>query len=103
LATDCLFLSRACKGVNEVLRFGVDYQDFMAPDESVTAVTVTVSPSGPTVSDDGVADGDGATGNIAVAMVEGGTAGVTYKVWVAATTTGGQELKRYVSLTVEAE
>ena len=98
MATDCLFLSRACKGVNEALRFGVDYADFLAPDEVITAVAVSVSPAGPTVSDDGVADN-----TVAVAVVSGGTAGVTYKVWVEVATSGGQALKRYVSVTVEAE
>jgi hypothetical protein len=96
---ECSFVARLCKGVNETARVGVDFVDLIVEGETLTdPPTVTVSPSGPTLSGQDILDD-----TKAVALVAGGTAATTYKVWFAVTTSMGQTRKKYVSLTVEGE
>jgi hypothetical protein len=99
VAADCNFVARLCKGVNETTRVGVDFVDLIVEGETLTdPPTVTVSPSGPTISGQDILDD-----TKAVALVAGGTADTTYKVWFAVVTSMGQTRKKYVSLTVEGE
>jgi len=99
VARDCNFVAALCKGVNETARVGVDFIDLIVTGETLTdPPTVTVSPSGPTLSGQDILDDTKAT-----ALVAGGTAGTTYKVWFSCTTSMGQTRKKYVSVTVDAE
>jgi hypothetical protein len=103
VARDCNFVSALCKGVNETVRVGIDFIDLIVTGETLTdPPTVTVSPAGPTISGQDIVDGQ-ATGSAAEALVAGGTAGTTYKVWFAVTTSMGQTRKKHVTLTVDAE
>jgi hypothetical protein len=96
---DCNFVARLCKGVNETARVGVDFVDLIVEGETLTdPPTVTVSPSGPTLSGQDIL-----SDTQAVALVAGGTAATTYRVWFSVSTSMGQVRKKYVSVTVEGE
>ena len=98
MATDCGFVAALCKGVNETRRLGIDLVDLLAVGETLTdPPTVTASPTGPTIS------GQEASGTEVLATVAGGTGGVTYKIWFSCSTSSGQTIKKYLSLTVDSE
>ena len=99
MARDCNFVAALCKGVNETARVGVDFIDLIVTGETLTdPPTVTVSPSGPTLSGQDILDDTKAT-----ALVAGGTAGVVYKVWISVSTSMGQVRKKHLTVSVDAE
>ena len=99
MARDCNFVSALCKGVNETVRVGIDFVDLIVTGETLTdPPTVTVSPSGPTISGQDILDDTKAT-----ALVAGGTAGVVYKVWISVSTSMGQVRKKHLTVSVDAE
>jgi len=99
VARDCNFVSALCKGVNETVRVGIDFVDLIVTGETLTdPPTVTVSPSGPTISGQDILDDTKAT-----ALVAGGTAGVVYKVWISVSTSMGQVRKKHLTVSVDAE
>jgi hypothetical protein len=93
----CGFVFRACMGEAERVRIGIDFVDRLGPGESLTGTpTVSVTPSGPTVTD------PSAAGTVVQALVGGGPPG-NYRVTFLADTTSGQVLGGWVALVVGSD
>jgi hypothetical protein len=86
----------------EVSDYDIDYTDWLADGDavadSVGAVTHTVMPSGLTLDVDPVVTNSGTRTKH---WISGGTHGVTYKVEVTATTTGGRTIQNEFKIKVK--
>lgn len=68
---------------DEKLDYDVDYADWLEGSDALLSKSVTISPTGPTIS-------SAIVGERIKTWVSGGTAGVKYKVTVTATTSSGR-------------
>lgn len=80
-------LGRFTKQPAERKRYSIDYSDWLDTGETISTATFAVAPTG-ALEVDAYTIGSPATS--VVFFVNGGTSGVTYKVTVTITTSGGQ-------------
>ena len=82
------------KDPDDTRRYGMDWQDVLADGDSLLAVEWSATPSGLTLSEAAI------DGTEASTLIEGGTAGTTYRVTCRATTAEGEQMDRSLSLFV---